>query len=228
MKIIFLLLITLNSIFAIKIFDVTDTTAKINITNLNEGHTGVIIKEIDGNTLITKIAQVIKSDEKSSTIEFLDDNILPQDAIPTTKLVPQNGDKFILNHLYKTSLLIVPNLQAKNSVKKLYPNQNFLSEDFFAAHLKILKQPIPEKETISNFAQSQQIGTIFFVIKNKLYIVDSITFKTIDTISLNYNDDSIQVPFLTKIENIDQGLLDFGDDEIEDYNTYYLKLLETK
>ena len=228
MKIIFLLFITLNSIFAIEIFDVTTTTAKINITNLNVGHTGVIIKEIDDNTLITKVAQVIKSDNKNSTIEFLDDNILPQNAIPTTKLVPKNGDKFILNHLYETSLLIVPNTKAKNNVKELYPNQNFLSEDFFAAHLKIIKQPIPEKETISNFAQSQQIGTIFIVVKNKLYIVDSITFKIVDTVTLDYNDESTNVPFLTKIENIEQGLLDFGDDEIEDYNTYYLKLLETK
>lgn len=228
MKIIFLLFITLNSIFAIEIFDVTTTTAKINITNLNVGHTGVIIKKIDDNTLITKVAQIIKSDNKNSTIEFLDDNILPQNAIPTTKLVPENGDKFILNHLYKTSLLIVPNLKAKNNIIKLYPHQNFLSEDFFAAHLKILKQPIPEKETISKFAQSQQIGTIFIVVKNKLYVVDSITFNIIDTIALDYNDDSTNVPFLTKIDNIKQGILDFGDDEIEDYNTYYLKLLETK
>ncbi len=228
MKIIFLLFITLNSIFAIEIFDVTPTTAKINITNLNTGHSGIIIKKIKNNTVIVTQAVIIKSNNKSSTLEFIDKDILPQKAIPTTKLIPENGDKFILNHLYKTSLLIVPNLKAKNNVKNLYPNQNFLNEDFFASHLKIIKQPIPEKETISKFAQSQQIGTIFIVIQNKLYILDSITFGIIDTVTLTYNDQSTNVPFLTKIKEIEQGIWDFSDEKIEDYNTYYLKLLETK
>jgi len=228
MKIIFLLFITLNSIFAIEIFDVTPTTAKINITNLNLGHSGIIVKKINNNTMIISQAVVIKSNNKNSTLEFLDKDIIKQNAIPTTKLIPENGDKFILNHLYKTSLLIVPNVKAKKNVKELYPNQNFLNEDFFAAHLKIIQQPIPEKETISNFAQAQQIGTIFIVVENKLYILDSITFKIIETIPLSYNDESTNVPFLTKIQDIKTGFWNFSDEKIEDYNKYYLKLLETK
>lgn len=226
MKIIFLLFITLNSIFAIEIFDVTPTSAKINITNLNLGHSGIIVKKIENNTIIITQAIVVKSNSTNSTIQFIDTKLVPQTAIPTTKLIPENGDKFILNHLYKTSLLITPNLKAKNNVNELYPNQNFLSEDLFAAHLKIIQAPIPNKEIISNFAQSQQIGTIFIVLKNKLYILDSISFKIIETISLTYNDDSTNVPFLTKIKDIKLGFWDFGDEKIEDYNSYYLKLLE--
>jgi len=228
MKIIFLLFITLNSIFAIEIFDVTPTTAKINITNLNLGHSGIIVKKTNNNTMIITQAVVIKSTNNNSTLEFVDKDIIVQNAIPTTQLIPENGDKFILSHLYKTSLLIVPNIKAKNNVKKLYPNQNFLNEDFFAAHLKILQQPIPDKETISNFAQAQQIGTIFIVVKNKLYILDSITFKIINTINLSYNDDSTNVPFLTKIQDIKAGTWDFSGEKIEDYNRYYLQLMETK
>jgi len=188
MKIIFLLFITLNSIFAIEIFDVTPTSAKINITNLNLGHSGIIVKKINNNMMIITQATVIESNSNNSTLEFIDKDIIEQNAIPTTKLSPENGDKFILNHLYKTSLLIVPNVKAKKNVKKLYPNQNFLNEDFFAAHLKIIQKPIPEKETITNFTQSQQIGTIFIVVQNKLYILDSLTFKIIETIILTYND----------------------------------------
>lgn len=228
MKILFLLLITLNSIFAIEIFDVTPTTAKINITNLNIGHSGIIIKKNHNNTIIITQAIVINSNNTDSTLEFIDNNIIQQNAIPTTKLIPENGDNFILNHLYTTSLLIVPNLKAKDNVKKLYPNHNFLDEDFFAAHLKIILKPIPKKETITNFAQSQQIGTIFIVVKNNLYILDSITFKIIDTISLTYSDESTNVPFLTKIKDIKSGFWDFSGEEIEDYNNYYLKLLEKK
>jgi len=228
MKILILIFLTISSIFAIEIFDVTHTTAKINVSNLNVGHTGIILKKLDKHTLIVKQAEIVKSDKEGSLLKFLDGNILPQEAIPTTKLTPQDGDQFILNHLYKSSLLIVPNLQAKNIVKKLFPNQNFLNEDFFASHLKVIQEPVPNKEIISNFATSQQIGTVFIVASNKLYIVDSITFKVINTISLNYKDSSTNTPFLTKITDIEQSIWDFGDEEIQDYNNYYTNLLKSK
>ena len=76
-----------------------------------------------------------------------------------------------------------------------------------------------------DFTQSQQIGTIFIVIKNDLYIIDAISFKTIDKVFLNINDSSTQVPFYSKIEKIEKGLLDFGADKISDYNGHYLSLV---
>jgi len=227
MKILILIFLTLNSIFAIEIFDVTPTTAKINITNLNIGHTGVILKKIDDHTLIVKQAEIVESNNNGSVLKFLDVNVVHQEAIPTTKLLPQNGDQFILNHLYTTSLLIVPNNEAKNIVKKLFPSQNFLDEDFFASHLKVIQEPVPNKKTISKFATSQQIGTVFIVASNKLYILDSITFKVINTMPLNYEDTSTNKPFLTKITNIEQSLWNFGDKEIKNYNTYYTNLVKT-
>ena len=228
MKIIILIFLTLSSIFAIEIFDVTPTTAKINITNLNVGHTGIVLKKIDEHTLIVKQAEIVESNNNGSLLKFLDLNVVPQDAIPTTKLLPQNGDQFILNHLYTTSLLIVPNIEVKNIVKKLFPSQNFLDEDFFASHLKVIQEPVPNKETISKFATSQQIGTIFIVASNKLYIIDSITLKVINTMPLKYKDTSTNKPFLTKITDIEQSLWSFGDKEIRNYDTYYTNLVKSK
>jgi len=226
MKITFLLFTLVNFLFAIEIFDVTNQTAKINVTNLNSGHSGIIIKKIDNNSLIITQAVVIKSNNINSTIKFIKKDILPQDAIPKTNLQPSEGDQFILNHLYKTSLLIVPNQAAKNKILEIYPNQNFLSEDFFAAHLKVTNNPLPTKKVISDFAQSQQIGTIFIVIDDKLFILDSISFKIIDRLNIPYNDPTTNVPFLTKIKDIKKSLWDFGDNKINNYNKYYLKLVE--
>ena len=54
----------------------------------------------------------------------------------------------------------------------------------------------------------------------------SISFKVIDSIPLQYHDQSTNIPFLTKIRDIEQGMWDFGDEKIENYNNYYLKLLK--
>jgi len=235
MKIILLLFLAINVLFAnslqiqtTQIVETSKKVAKIKIPNLKIGQSGVIVKNIGENSIIISQASIVKSTQDYSIIQFSDKEILLQDAIPTSNAKPQNGDDFILNHLYNTSLLIVPNLKAKTIVKELYPNQNFLNEDFFASHLKLIHTPLPKKETISNFAQSQQIGTIFIVVKNTLYILDSLTFKIIDTISIENNDNKTSVPFFTKIESIKQGFWDFGAEKIKNYNTYYLKLLEKK
>jgi len=228
MKIFFLLLINISFLFSIEIYDVTQTHAKISMKNLKQGQSGIVVKTIDDNSLIITQAIITQSTNIDTTIKFIDNKVLQQDAIPTTKLTPSNGDNFVLNHLYTTSLLIVPNQNAKNKLIDLYPSQNFLSEDFFASHLKLEGEPVPSKEIIMEFAQSQEIGTIFIVVSNKLYILDSLTFKIINKINLNYTQTKPVLPFLTKIKDIQRPFWNFGDEKIENYNDYYLKLMEIK
>jgi hypothetical protein len=205
--------------------NVNNNSATINIGDLTIGQSGIVINTQDSNSIIVSQAIVTSSNSISSTVQFNSKEILVQNAIPTTKLKPQNGDKFILNHLYGTSLLIVPNVEAKNSVIKLYEKQNFLNEDFFASYLKLTETPSPTREDISDFCQSQQIGTIFMVIKNTLYVVDTLSFKIIDTIELNIEDSSTTVPFLTKVTKIEKGFWSFSSGQITDYNRYYSNLL---
>ena len=148
-----------------------------------------------------------------------------QDALPTSKLEPKNNDTFILNHLYSTTLLIIPNSKAKNSVLELFLNQNFLDQDFFASFLKLTNTPIPMKKDITEFALKHQIGTVFIVVQNNLFIVDSLTFKVLDSVIINNDDKTTQVPFLTKIEKIETPIYEFGEERIENYDFHYLKLL---
>jgi len=233
MKILSLIFITANLVFAninlevqeTSLYDTTETTAKIKIANLQIGQSGIVTRTIDNNSIILAQAIVTQRHSNYSEIEFISKEILPQDAIATTLLRPENDDTFILNHLYNTSLLLVPNNKAKSIIHQLYSTQNFLNEDFFAAHLKVEQSPLPSKKEIINFAQSKQIGTIFIVIKNTLYILDSTSFKIIDTITIANDDLSTNSPFFTKITDIKRGLLDFGSSKIEDYDAYYSDLL---
>lgn len=234
MKILFYLSLAFNFLFATvnlqtqttKIFDVTQNTANINIPNLSLGQSGVVVTNIEDNSIILAQAIVTQSSAENSVIEFIDKKVLLQDAIPTTTLKPKNGDEFILNHLYNTSLLIVPNEKAKQSVKKLYSEQNFLNEDFFASYLKLINTPIPSKKTFLNFSQKQQIGTLFIVVQNNLFIVDSLSFKILDTVLIENDDATTNVPFLTKVNEIKTGLWSFDKKNIENYDLYYLRLLE--
>jgi hypothetical protein len=208
-----------------KLYDIKNNQAKISLQNLTVGQSGIIVHKTLKNKIIIDQAVITQSNDSYSTIKFLKQDILPQNAIPTSKLKPRDGDMFVLNHLYQTSLLIVPNLETKKYILDIYSKQNFLNEDFFASYLKLINEPIPTKEDILAFTKKQQIGTIFVVVQEKLFIVDSLSFKVIDSVDIKVEDNSTQSPFLTKIDKITRSFFDFGAKKIENYNKYYLKLL---
>ncbi len=237
MKIFFLILISLNFLFGQIDLNTTSTkisvmdkkTVKIDIGNLKIGQTGVIVNNyMENEAIIIATATVISSADNSSILTYKHNDLFKQDAIPTTKLQPKDGDSLILNHLYNTSLLIVPNSEFKKLVLNNYDKQQFISEDFFASYLKLNNNPIPTKSDIIKFCQKQQIGTIFIVVNKYLYILDAYSFKILDTIELNGNSNVTVVPFFSKIEEIEKGFWDFGEDKISDYNRYYSELLELK
>jgi len=199
-----------------KISQTTQKTARISLAYLKVGQSGAIVKKVGDKYLIVSYATVINSNKEGSTIKFIDIDLLQQEALPTSTLTPSNGDTFVLNHLYNTSLLIVPNSKAKKMILQNYKKQNFLNEDFFASHLKLTNTPIPLKKDILEFCKKQQIGTIYMVVKNKLYILDALSFTIIDTIDIAVNDSKTQMPFYTKIEDIEGGLFNsnFGLDTV--------------
>lgn len=208
------------------IYDVSDTKAKIKLGNLNIGQSGVIVNDISSNYTIITQAIVTSTNEEFSEITFVKDDVLKQEALPKLKSKPQNSDLFILNHLYKQSLLIVPNQKAKRLIYQNFPKQNFMSEDFFAFYLKLNNTPVPNKKDLIEFCNLHQIGTVFIVVKNKLYVIDALSFKTIDEIYLDINDPSTQLPFLTKINEIEKAFWDFGASDIGSYNEFYISLIK--
>jgi hypothetical protein len=127
--------------------------------------------------------------------------------------------------MYNSSLLIVPNYEASQKIKELYPNQKFLNPDIFAAHLKITSLPVPTFRDIQSFCKSYNIGTIFIVVNNQLHIIDTNSLQTLNKTKLAIKDDTTQSPFFTKITDIKTDIFDFGADKITNYNDFYLELI---
>jgi len=212
------------------ITDVNNTTATIKIGDLKIGQSGIVVHRFDNKrSIILTNAIVVSSDKNSSKIKFIQSDILHQDALPTTTLIPKDKDLFVLNHLYDTSLLIVPNYEAQQKIIKLYPTNNFIDIDIFASELKMQNSPLPTKSQIVKFAKHNNLGTIFIDISNRLYILDVLTFKVIDIKDLDIKDKKIQVPFFTNVQDIKISMWNwFGEEKIKDYDRYYGKLIGIK
>jgi len=209
-----------------KLVTVNKNIATINLGNLKVGQSGIVINKSNKHEIIVASAIVQSSTSKQSTLILSKSNILLQDAIPTSTLIAKTNDTLVLNHMYNSSVLIAPNYSSYRLVKDTYSNQNFINSDLLAASLKITNSPLPTYDDIQKFTKAYDIGTIFIVAKNKLYIIDAKSLKVLDTTRLLTSNKKYISPFFTKITDIQQGFWSFGDDEIEDYDKFYISLIK--
>jgi len=88
--------------------------------------------------------------------------------------------------MYNSSLAITPTYNAFQGLKDNFRASNFLHPDVFAAKLKVTNNPYPTKEDIQQFAIEQNLGTIFFVLEGKVYVLDTKTFTVLAQYPYSY------------------------------------------
>jgi hypothetical protein len=212
-----------------KIENIKDNKSTINIGNLIIGQSGITVHIYDNDKrMIVSNAKVISSNNDNSVVEFFNFDDLKQDALPTTKRNVEKGDVLVLNYMYNSSLLITPNQDTFQLVRNNFKLNNFIHSDIFAAKLKVNNQPYPTKEDFQTFAIEQNLGTMFFVLDNKIYIVDTKTFTILESYSISYEKNEITMPFYTRVEEIEGSLFDFSffsDKKELSYDDYYKRIL---
>lgn len=210
------------------ITNVSSDQATIDIGNLKYGQSGIVVHNYDNdNSIVLSNAIVINSDANESKVRLMKFDDLTQDALPTTNIKPSNGDKMILNYLYNRSLLVAPNGSSYANTKMNFSSQTFVNSDIFASFLKLNYKPIPSKVDFQQFCKANSLGTIYFVIDNKVYIVDAKSFVILDEHNIVNDDTKQEVPFYTMVDEIKNGAFSwFEGESIGDYNNYYSSLIE--
>ncbi|MDZ7819119.1 MAG: plasminogen-binding N-terminal domain-containing protein [Aliarcobacter sp.] len=212
-----------------KIENIQDNKSTINVGNLIVGQSGIVVHIYDNDKrLIVSNAKVISSNSNNSVVEFFKFDDLKQDALPTSKREIAIGDVLVLNYMYNSSLLITPTQDSFQSIRDSFKLNNFIHSDIFAAKLKVNNKPYPTKEDFQEFAIEQNLGTIFFALDNKVYIIDTKTFTILESYLISYEKNDIKMPFYTRVEEIEESILDFSffsDKKNLSYNEYYKKIL---
>lgn len=218
-----------------KVTNINNNKSNIDIGNLIVGQSGIVVHIYDNDKrLIVSNAKVISSNENSSVVEFFPFNDLTQDAIPTSNRSVTENDILILNYMYNSSLLIAPTLDSFQAVRENFKLNNFMHSDIFAAKLKVENKPYPTKEDIQKFAIEQNLGTIFFVLDNKVYVLDTKTFTILESYAFTYESAEKQMPFYTRVEDIEESIFNssffdfFSEDKKSNYDEYYKRILGLK
>ena len=216
----------------VKVENIENNKTTINVGNLILGQSGVVIHIYDNDKrLIVANAEVIESNETTSVIKFSKFNDLTQDAIPTSKRTVEINDILVLNYLYTASLLITPSLDTFQTIRSNFKYNNFLHSDIFATKLKQDNMPYLTKEYIRNYAISQNLGTIFIVVNQNIYVLDTKTLKVLTSYKISYDTTKTEMPFYTRVADIETSALDiklFSNEKNLTYEQYYKKMLGLK
>jgi hypothetical protein len=216
----------------VKITDVKDNKTTINVGNLIIGQSGVVIHIYDNDKrLIVANAHVIESNETTSVIEFSKFKDLVQDAIPTSNRTVAKNDILVLNYLYTASLLIAPDLDTFQTIRSNFKYNNFLHSDIFATKLKMDNKPYLTKKYIQEYAIAQNLGTIFIVANQNIYILDTKTLKTLTSYKISYDTNKTEMPFYTRVTDIETSNFNidlFSSKKNLTYDEYYKTILGLK
>ena len=233
MKYIFILLLALFELNAgvvkspIVTLDSDEQIATIKITKIDVGMSGFIVHEIapDHTSILKNV--VVKSYDKDTQIAILemsDYTGLRNNALPTGKWSVKVGDTAVFAFGYSRALLVAPSEEIYHQVSKSI-NIQWIHPDIFATILSFNGHPTPLKEDFEAMSDASSVGLVFIYLNKKLFMLDIKSFKILTINDAPLVQDSVKLPFYTRVEEIDAAWWGEGSDELESYEPHYYELL---
>ncbi len=208
-------------------FDEKSNTATIKVKNVDVGVSGFIVHNITSeHTSILKNVVVSSFDKEKqiATLKVSDFTGLRNNALPTGKWSVEVGDNVILAFGYSRALLIAPSEEIYYRISKSV-NIQWLHPDIFATILSFNGHPTPLKEDFNAMNIATSVGLLFIYIDKKVFTVDIKSFKILTISDAPLVQDSVVLPFYTRVEEIDAAWWGEGSNELEEYEPYYYELL---
>lgn len=207
--------------------DRENQTVTIEIDKIDIGMSGFAVHAIaDGHTSILKNLVVSDFDKEKNlaTLKILEFTTLKNNALPTGEWQLQKGDMVELAFGYSRGLLIAPSEEIYYRVTKSV-NTQWIHPDLFATVLSFRGHPTPLKEDFEAMGVSSSVGLLFIYLDKLLYTVDMQSFAILNISEAPLTQDSVKLPFYSRVDEIDANWFGEGSDELLEYEPHYYELL---
>ncbi|MDQ7045059.1 MAG: plasminogen-binding N-terminal domain-containing protein [Sulfurimonas sp.] len=211
--------------------DASEQTVRIKIKKIDVGISGFVVHRLGKyNSIILKDLTVVNYDKDTqiATLKMKDFDQLVQNSLPTGKWKVEVGDIAILAFGYSRALLIAPNEETYYRITKATKQIQWIHPDLFATILSFNGHPTPLKEDFNKMSISTSAGLVFFYLNQKLFTVDAKSMVILNITKAVLKQDSLKLPFYSRIDKIDSSWYDWfdeGAEELEEYEEYYYSLL---
>ncbi|EAK5749076.1 exporting protein [Campylobacter lari] len=185
---------------------------------------GIVVHEIDTQKSIIARVSVIGRENGLVKLQFKVFDMLAQDAMPLPNVLPQVGDKIVLNYLYDRALIIAPDKSVYDFIAQKLNGIYFLHPDLFGAHMIQEYRQTPRRSDFRSFCSKNAVGLLVVALENKAEIVDCQDFGKIEEFNISQAQ-SLQIPFYSRITGYKSDIFSLNDEAIGNYYVYYEKLI---
>ena len=210
--------------------ELDSNTSLIDSGDIISGQTGIVIRD---NKYIIDYVFTKKSDN-NSTIKHLSYkryDLFDKDFFKSIDDKPMMGDKILFGYLNSRAMIVCNSRKDFIQIQKDYDQINFIHPDMLASYLAVEYDPSPALDDFNAVATNFYFGLYLICLpkQNKIAIVDSLTLNVLELRDYTPLDTSEKnLPFYTRVENIETSIFNFDDDRVENYSKYYNKLLKIK
>jgi hypothetical protein len=207
--------------------DNKNKTATVELERVDVGMSGYLVHAIAENhsSILWNVTVIdYNKESKIATIKLYNFDELNNNALPKGKWEAVAGDKVELAFGYSRALLVAPSEEIYHKVTKSVKVQ-WVHIDIFATILSYRGHPTPLKEDFDAMNIASSVGLLFIYIDKKLYTVDIRSFVILNISDVSLVQDSVQLPFYSRIETIEANWWGEGSNELENYAPHYYELL---
>jgi len=208
--------------------DEQNSQATIKIDKIDVGMSGFIVHKVSSEQSIILKNIVVSSYDKDSKIATLDMSTfdaLRNNALPSGKWSVSAGDEAILAFGYTRGLLIAPNEDIYHRVTRSVKKLQWVHTDLFATTLSFNGHPTPLREDFTKFSIATSVGLVFIYLDEKLFTLDAKSFKILNITDASLKQEETQLPFYTRVEEIDAAWWGEGSSKLKSYEPHYYELL---
>ena len=204
--------------------------ATIKVDKIDLGMSGFVYHEIahDHSSILNNALVVAYDREKKiATIKLSPYTGLRNNSLPTGKWTASVGDTALFAFGYNRGLLIAPNEETYHRVTKSVKIE-WVHPDLFATILYFRGHPTPMKADFIAMSDMSSVGLVFIYLDQKVYMIDSKSFHILGINNAPIVEDSIKLPFYSRIDSISSKWWQFWgeeNDELEEYAPHYYALL---
>jgi len=200
----------------------------IEIDKIDVGMSGFIVHSITPeHSVILKNVVVTSFDTatKVATLSMSDYDALRNNALPNGRWSVEVGDMVVLAFGYSRGLLISPDVEIYDRIVRSAKHIQWVHPDIFATILSFNGHPTPLREDFTKFSNASSVGVIFIYLNKKVFTIDAKSFKILSITDAQLKQSNTQLPFYTRVQEIDANWWGAGSDPLESYEPHYYKLL---
>ncbi len=124
--------------------------------------------------------------------------------LPAVSPQVSTGDRVVGGYLYQNILLLAPNADTYNKITAS-ASKNWIHPDLFALFLAQEGDTYPTRENLAKFASIHQVGLVYIVKQGSAVLYDPVSRAYVSKKSLDSLPGTGQVPFYSRVGNIDSG-----------------------